>query len=266
MSWVLFKANIKSNRFIWLLITGIFCFYFMTIIGMYDPKSSEDMKQLIEMLPPEMLNAMGFTNIGSTLVSYLSGYIYGFLIFLFPMIISIVVNHRLIATHVDKGSMTYLLTTPNSRFKISITQMLFSLFSITLMFVVIFLFSTIVTISLFPGELEIGKYLLLNLYAMSTFYAISGIGFFGSAIANESKQSLGIGVGIPVGFMVIQMMSGSTPKVEWLKYLTLYSLFDPNAVVNSTSFVWIGMSILLIISGGLYSIGIYVFNKKDLYI
>lgn len=85
------------------------------------------------MLPSELMNAMGM-NFGSTLLNFLSGKLYSILLYLFPMILSIVVNHRLIAIHVDKGSRAYLLSTSNSRVLIAVTQAVFSLTSVTAIF------------------------------------------------------------------------------------------------------------------------------------
>ena len=143
MSWALFKYNIKNNYFIWILLTSIFIFYFSIILTMYDPESMKALDEVLEMLPEAMVKALGFADFGSTLYSYLASYLYGFLVFLFPIILSIIINHRLVAVLTDKGSMAYLLATPNSRTKIIITQMLFSLVSISVMFILYTLISIV---------------------------------------------------------------------------------------------------------------------------
>lgn len=266
MIWPLFKANIKSNRFVWLLLTIIFCFYLFMIVVMYDPEGSEAMQEVLDMFPEELINALGFGNFGTTLIDYISSYIYGMLIFLFPMIVSIVINHRMFATLVDKGSMAYLLATPNSRKKIAITQALFSISSITLLFIVSTLFTIIFSLSIHPGSLNIGKFLLLNLYALLMYYTIGGIGFLGSSLANESKYSLGIGVGVPVGFYVIQMLSNIDTDISWIGNFTIYKLFSPEKMLDLNWFAFMGMGIFLVLGIGLYITSIYIFNKKNLYV
>ena len=59
---------------------------------------AEKMEEMIKMLPEGMVNALGMDQVGTTLLTFLSGYMYGFLLLLFPMVISIVVNHGLIAS------------------------------------------------------------------------------------------------------------------------------------------------------------------------
>lgn len=266
MSWTLFKANIKVNFTIWLIMTFVFCFYLVIIISMFDPKGIDAIQEMLDMMPKAMIDALGFGELGTTLTTFITGYLYGFLILLFPMVISIVVNHRLIASLVDKGSMAYLLSTPNSRIKIALTQAIFSITSITAFFIVITPFSIAISESMFPGELEIGNFILVNFYALLMYYAIGGIGFFASCIAEESKYSLSLGVGLPVAFLVLQMLGDAGENFSWIGNLSLYSLFDPNKIFEGSGFVYIGMNLFCLIAAALYIGGIYIFNKRDLYV
>jgi len=266
MSWTLFKANIKSTRTIWIIMTAIFVFYLATTISMFDPEGAESFEEMLEMLPEGMVKALGMDEVGTTLLTFLSGYMYGFLVLLFPMVISIIVNHKLIASHVDKGSMAYLLSTPNSRLKIARTQAFFSLVSITVFFIITAIMGIVIAESTFPGELEVGRFILVNIYALLMYFAIGGIGFFASCIASESKHSLGLGIGLPVGFLVLQMLGGVSEQISWIGNLSLYSLFDPNKLVEGASFAYIGMSLFALFAFILYTRGIAIFNKRDLHI
>lgn len=266
MSWALFKYNIKNNYFIWILLTSIFIFYFSIILTMYDPESMKALDEVLEMLPEAMVKALGFADFGSTLYSYLASYLYGFLVFLFPIILSIIINHRLVAVLTDKGSMAYLLATPNSRTKIIITQMLFSLVSISVMFILYTLISIVFAQIMFPNELDIGKYLLLNLNTLILYFAIGGIGFFASTIANDTNFSLGIGVSVPVLFLVFQMLGNADNKLSFFHGLTLFSLLNTEAIENDIPFVIISIIVSLLIAVILYGLSIYIFRKKNLYV
>lgn len=266
MIWPLFKANIKSNRFIWILMTAIFCFYLLMIIVLYDPEDAAVMNELLQMFPEEIIKAFGFDNMGTTLLEFISGYINGMLIFLFPMVVSIVINHRLFASLIDRGSMAYLLATPNSRIKIAVTQAIFSIVSIFALFLVTTLFTIFISITTFPGELEVGKLILVNLYGFIMYIAIGGIGFFASAIASESKHSLAIGVGLPIGFFILQMLGNISDKISWMGKLSMYALFDPQKMIELNWFAFFGMGMLLVIGLGLYSAAIHIFNKRNLYV
>lgn len=266
MIWPLFKANIKNNRFLWILMTTIYCFYIFMIVSMFDSENTQALNEMLELLPEELIKALGFDNFGSTLIEFISGYINGILIFFFPLVISIVVNHRLLATLIDKGSLAYVLSTPNSRKKIALTQAVFSIVSITLLFIISTIITIIICALYHPGYLDIGKLLLINLYSIVLYIAIGGIGFFGSAISSESKHSLAIGVGIPLGFYVLKMLGNINEKFSWIGKLSMYALFDPDKMIALNSFAFIGMGILFIIGISLYISAIYIFDRRNLYI
>lgn len=266
MIWSLFKYNIKNNRSLWLILVMVMLMYYIIIMSMFDPENIEALNNMLALFPEELIKAMGFNNLGTTLLTFISGYIYGFLIFLFPMIITVVVNHKLVASLVDKGSMAYLVSGPYTRLEIILTQVLTSIFSIVLFFSVTTLVTILTSELMFPKELDIGTYLYLNFYTIVLYLAISSISFFASAIANDSKLSLSIGVGVPVSFLAIQMLSGVGDNFKWLENLTMYSLFNPELLIQGDSFVLVGMISLAIISVVLYSLGTFVFIKKNLYI
>jgi ABC-2 type transport system permease protein len=266
MIWPLFKYNIKANKTLWFILVMVMLMYYTIIISMFDPENIEALTNMLELFPKELIDAMGFSNFGPTLLTFITGYIYGFLIFLFPMIIAVVVNHKLVASLVDKGSMAYLISGPHSRTQVALTQVASSIFSITLFFICTTITTAIASHFMFPNELDLSTFIYLNFYTIILYWAISSIAFFASCIADDSKISLSIGVGFPVAFLVIQMLSGVGEDFKWLEYFTMYSLFNPDLLIQNDSFVIIGMISLLSIALVLYSLGVYIFNKKNLYI
>lgn len=264
MAWSLYKTDIKTNRFVWLLLIIIFVFYTLMILGIYDPDSEQAMQDMMEMLPQSVIDAMGFSFAARNLTEYMVSFMYGMLIFMFPMVLSIIVNHRLIASYVDKGSMAYILATPNSRIKIAVTQAVFSLSSITLFFLIYSGATIGLSALMYSDALDMGMYLKLNLYTLLMYFAIGGIGFFASCLANDNKASLGIGVGLPVGFYVLQMLGNSNADIAWIKNVSLYALFDPHRLLAGEGFAVLGMLSFAVIALALYSAGIAVFHKKDL--
>lgn len=263
MSWALFKANIRVNRFLWLLIIAVYSFYSTILVSMFNPDSVDKLKVMLDMVPAEIMNAMGM-NFGSTLLTFLSGTLYSFLLYLFPMILSIIINHRLIAVHVDKGSMSYLLSTSNSRIRIAVTQAVFSLTSITAIFCWITILTLISSSTMFPGLMETKQFILLNLYALLMYYTVNGICFFASCMANEGKYSLGLGAGLPITFVLLKMLGDSGEKLNWIGKLSLFALFDPERLFAGDSFAYIGMGVFAGLATVLYALGIIYFNKKDL--
>ncbi len=262
----LLKYNIKTNRALFISMVIVMLFYYLIIMSMFDPASVDALNNMLELMPKEMIDALGFNNFGSTLLTFIVGYIYGFLVYLFPMVITIVVNHKLVASLVDKGSMAYILSSPNSRLKVIVTQCITSLLNVTIFFTLITLLTSLVAELMFPGQMDYWMYFKINVYNLIQFYAISAIVFFGSSFASDSKTSLTIGVGVPIAFLVIQMLGNVGDKFSWMSNLTMYTLFDAEKMIAGDSFVYLGMVGFTVIAFALYSAAIYIFNKKNLYI
>ncbi|SES87179.1 ABC transporter permease subunit [Anaerobranca gottschalkii] len=264
MVFPLLKANLKANWVVGLIILLVMFMYFTVLSSMFDPESLEGLIAMLEAMPKELIAAMGFDNFGDTYTTYMANSYYNFIAILFPMIYIIVVGNRLIAKHIDSGSMAYLLSTPNSRLKIIITQAFYFLASITLIFFIVTVYGIIISEIFLPGHLEIFSFILLNIVTMFTFYALSGIVFFFSAIASDTKQSLSFGAGIPIAFFVINMLANVGEKTEFLKYFTIFTLLNPQEIVEGSSFTIIAISILLIIAVAFYLAAIWLFNKRNL--
>ena len=117
--------------------------------------------------------------------------------------------------------------------------------------------------TVFPGELDVKAFLLLNLGALLLYYAITGIGFLASCLFNDTKYSLMVGAGLTVAFLVIQMISDVGEETRFLKYFTMFTLFDPDKIITGEGFI-LQFAALVIIAAVLYVLGYNVFNKRDL--
>ena len=264
MNITLFKSNIKSNWPIFVFIFGMLMIYASTSISMFNPESADAMNAMFDMLPEGMIKAFGFIELGTNLTTYLAGYLYGFILVVFPVIYIIVVANNLIAKHVDRGSMAYLLATPNTRVKVAVTQALYLIISVCALMVA----TTGVLIAfcegIWAGHLQIGSFLLLNVVTTIIMVTVGGISFLFSCIFNDTKLSLAFGGGIPILFVVFQMVSELSEKIEFLKYFSLYTLLDAHRILSDNTYALTISLILLVASAVLYSLGVFIFNKKSL--
>ncbi|MCL2172581.1 MAG: ABC transporter permease [Candidatus Bathyarchaeota archaeon] len=110
---------------------------------------------------------------------------------------------------------------------------------------------------------SVPDYLALNLGAVLLIFATSGIAFFCSCLFNSANNSLALGAGIPVAFYLFQMMSGFGEGLEFLKYFSMNTLYDPSAIVSGGSF-WLRFLVLGIIGAVLYVLAVKIFKEKDL--
>lgn len=264
MSSTLFKVNMKANWGIFVFVTGMLLIYIVVSVMMFDPDSGASIQAMLEFLPEGMLKAFGFDSLGVDLTSYLGGYLYGFIFIVFPLIYTIILSNSLVAKHVDRGSMVYLLTTPNSRVKVITTQVLYLVISTVCMFVVGIGILVALAESVHPGLLEIGPFLMLNLVTVMVIIVVASISFFFSCFFNDSRYALGGGAAVPIIFVVLKMVAEISEDLDVLRYFTIYTLIDPDKLLNDGGYAALLSLILLAVSGVIFSAGVYVFNKRSL--
>lgn len=263
INYALYKHGIKANYKVFLIFIAIISLYIFEIISIFDPELSGILAQFYQSMP-QLMDMFGMGGVPDTLLGHCITYLYGFLFLVIPMVVTIIIANKLVASYTDKGSMAYLLSSPNARTKIIFTQMKVLGTFIFLLISFITITTIIVSEVMFHGELEIGKFLLLNIGLLVFHCAISGISFLSSVIANDTKYSLLFGAGIPVFFFLIQMLVNTGDKLSGLKYLTLFTLFNPEGIVNGDASAIVMIGVLAIIAIALYGISFAVFKKKDL--
>ena len=263
MNLPLFKQGCRSNSKILLLFAAVLTMYISLITTMFDPKIGSILDQMVQTMP-EIMAAVGMSSPGSTLISFLNNYLYGFLMLLFPMLYSVIVANRLIARHVDKGSMAYLLASPVSRTRVAFTQLGVLLSGLALLIGYCTALGILCAHLFFPGELDVGQFLLLNIGALLLHTALAGIAFFASCIADETRISLSLGAGLPILFYIFQMLANMGGGLKFFRYLTPFTLFDSAALASGEAAAFWGPAIL----GGaallLFAGGILLFRRRDL--
>ncbi len=265
INWALFRREMKASAKLLIIFGAIMTMYVSCIIGLYNPAALEMLNGFAEAMP-EIMAAVGMTPGATNLLGFMISYLYGFILLMFPMVFSILRGNGLIAKYIDMDSMVYLVAAPVKRRTIAITQMLVLLSGISLLLIYTTVLEVVIAQVLFPGELILSELLVLNVGLLFLHFLISGICFCASCIFSDSKYSALFGAGIPTLMYVIKMIASVGGGAENIKYLSIFTLFDPNGLVVSDSNALIKIMFLLIGAFVFYPIGITVFCKKDLHI
>lgn len=263
MSLTLLKTTIKKNWILLLIFFGVLTMYMTVMITMYDPDDMEALLSMIKLLPENLMKALGFSSLVTDLTAYLASWLYGLLMIGFPMVYSIILGNKLVAKMVDDGSFAYLLSTPNSRVKIIITQGVYALGSLLIMFCAVFGLGVVACGAMFPGSLDIGAFFKLNLTTMLVNMVVIMISFFFSCLFNSTKMSLVFGSGIPLAFLLLNILGGASADTEILKNFSIFGLYDPVNLVHGSeiwgiNLIYMGIIAILFISS------IMIFKKKRL--
>ena len=263
MSFTLLKTVVKKNWTLFLIFFGVLTMYMTIMVSMYDPNDMEALTSMLKLLPADLMQAMGFSNVVTDLTGYLASWLYGLLMFGFPMVYCIILGNRLVAKMVDNSSFVYLLATPNSRVKIIITQGVYALTSIALLFAALFGVGVLICTVMFPSTLDIGAFFGLNFTTMLVNMVVMMISFFFSCLFNETRLSLGFGASIPIAFIFMNMLGGASADVEILKKLSIYGFYDPVELVHGGDILGVNLVYISIIAI-LFLASMLIFKKKRL--
>ena len=228
------------------------------MVAVFEPNAITGVTDMVQGTPLEGL-LQNTTFLGMLAQTFFS--LHGVIL---PLVFIILTANNLVAAQVDRGSMAYLLSTPTKRTTVVGTQAIYLFSAITAMFAVITI-SGVLSIQVFQADadIEMDKFLLLNVGLYLLMFATSGISFMFSCIFNLTKNSLAFGAGIPLAFFLCQLMGQVSESLEWMKYLSMNTLFSTEHLLNGESYA-LSFSLLAVIGVVLYIIGIRIFDKKDL--
>ncbi len=263
MSLELLKTTWKRNWTLLLIFYGVLTMYMGVMISMYNPQSMEELTRMLDIFPKELQDALGFSGTMTTLTSYLASWLYGMLMLGFPLVYCIILSGRLVVKMVDNGSFAYLLSTPNSRTKIILTQGIYALGTVLVLFVALFGTGVFICAASFPGHLDIDAFFKLNFTTMLVNMAVVMICFFCSCLFSESKTALGLGAGIPIAFLLMKMLGGASPDAKVIADVSIYGWYDPIKLTNGSA-VWRQNLIYAGIVFALLASSILIFRRKRL--
>lgn len=259
----LLKKEIKSNYILLLIFSAVLTVYGSMIVAMFEPKLSESLKAMAESMPG-IFAAFGMNEVGSSLMDFITGYLYNMLYIAFPCVYIIILSNRLVAKYVDNGSMAYILAVPEKRRKIVTTQAVFLVSCIAVMVIYVTGLILFTSRMMFPKELDTAGFLRVNVGLLGLLIFMGGICFLFSCLFNETRISTGIGTGIVVYSILVQMLARVGDKFEALKYATPLTLYDVEGLIAMEQSAWTGCAILY--AGGLLCIivGCTAFTKRNL--
>lgn len=259
----LFQRELKANYKLFLIILAVISLYESVVIAMFDPSMGDSLRMMSESMP-DLFAAFGMVGFSTVLIDFIAELLFGFILIVIPMVFIILLSNKLVVRYIERGSMAYLLATPNTRKKVIVTQAVFSMVADLGLVIYIVVLGLVVSQILFPGELDVDKFLLLNLGLYSLLFFMSGLCFFSACIFNDTKLCSGVGAGLCILFVMLKMLGQVSENSKIFTYMTPVTLFDAKRLIALEGMA-IGKLIILLMCGFLlYLIGILRFQRKDL--
>ena len=263
LNGAVYRQGLRASWKPLVIFLAVLTMYDAVIVSMFDPRIGDLLATLMQTMP-DIMAMFGMNNPGATLAEFLANYLYGFLMLIFPLVFSAMTANSLVARHVDRGSMAYLLAAPNSRTRVAFTQMTVLLTGVTAIIAVCTAVGWGCSAAMFPGALDVAGYLRLNLGVWLLHLCLSGLCFFASCISNTTRLSLALGAGTATVFYLIQMLANMGGKLETLRYITLFTLFQPDKLLAGEAAGWVFAAVLGLLGTALYVAGILLFHRRDL--
>ncbi|MDR2524727.1 MAG: ABC transporter permease [Oscillospiraceae bacterium] len=263
-SFTLYKREMKKSILTLVIFGALMTLYVSVIIGMFDPALMGSLDEWADIMP-ELMAAVGMSAGATTLIGFMSSYLYGFILLVIPMVFTILRANALVAKYVDSGAMVALTAAPVKRGAIAFTQMK-ALVTGIIALVAYAATVELICASKFPGELVVGDLLVLNLGLLCLQLFIGGICFFASCLFNETKHSIAVGAGVPALMFILKMLSNTGEAAKKAKYFTFFTLFNPDGIIAGKASAIAGMIALFAGACALFIAAVTVFSKKDLHI
>ncbi|RUS43085.1 ABC transporter permease subunit [Cohnella sp. AR92] len=268
MNLPLLRQMLKTHSRVMLNYSFGSAFYIVLMFWLYPSmaSSSDALDSLIGDMPEGVVNAFGIQNGFGTLEAFISGEFYGLILPILLTIFCVSLANQLIAQLVDRGSMAYLLSVPTTRVRVAVSQALVLIIGTAAIAIVTTLagFASQAWIVGKNYPLDASRFIALNAAVFALFFAIGGVAFLVSAVSNDEKRAMGLAGALTFGMFTLDLLGKISEKIEWLRSLSLFSLFRPSDIVAGQGSIGLDLSLLTAIGLLLYLAGIFFFAKRDL--
>ena len=256
------KINFKSF-IIWLSILIImFLVVFLVYPYIITDETMKSMDELMQIFPEELLKAfnMDMTSI-STAYGWLKSEGFMFVLLIVGFYSSILGGSILLKEENDK-TIEYLGSLPIKRSKIITNKIIISIFYIIIMVLILGLFNYLaLSIS---ETFDHKQFILLSITPIFIGLPLFAINLFMSTFLHKTKKVIGISLGMVFIFYLLNVLSELSSNIEFIKYLSIYTLADVRNVITNIS-INLGNVIISFLITIIFIIGTYFrYNKKEL--
>lgn len=263
MNSTLFAKELRANAFVAAIIAAVLAMYIGVIVSMFDPDLGASLDMMMESMP-ELFAAFGMANAATTLTDFLINYLYGFLLTMFPFVLILIMVNKLMVRYIDRGTMAYLLATPNSRTRIAVTLASVLVAVLVLLVAVTTALEVGFSEALFPGDLDTEALLRMNAGLLALWVFLAGMCFFSACLFSNAGLALWAGGGLGILFFLMQMVGQAGDKFEWLKDVNPLMLYDATGLAASEDGAIGGAVALGVVGVVLFAAAVAVFDRRNL--
>lgn len=256
------KVNFKSFIIWTLVLIGIFAVVYLIYPSIMSNDNMEMLNEMLKVFPEEVLKAFnmdisGIDNAFGWLKS--EGFVF---VLLITGIYSGILGSNILLKEESEKTIEYLNSLPVTRNDIVLKKVLVGLMYIVLMVLCVGVFNYIgLSVS---GDFDKKLYMLLSVTPIFSSIAIFVVCLFLSSFAHKTKNTLGISLAIVFISYFLNIASEMSDSVEFLKYVSFFTLADVRGVIINVSINPFIVFISLLLTSIFIFLTLVVYNRKDL--
>ena len=257
-----FKVNFKSF-IIWLsILLVMFLVVFLVYPYIITDDTMKNLDEMMKVFPEELLKAfnMDITSI-NTAYGWLKSEGFMFVLLIIGFYSSILGGSILLKEENDK-TIEYLGCLPIKRNKIITNKIIVSITYIIGITLILGIFNYICL--LISGDFNQKEYLLLSITPILIGLPLFSINLFISMFLRKTKKTVGISLGLVFIFYLFNVLSELSKNIEFIKYLSIYTLADIRNIVTTGSINLIVILVSILISVLFIAFAYIRYNKKEL--
>jgi ABC-2 type transport system permease protein len=228
-------------------------------------EGNPEMLEILESMPAPLMDAMQMNTFNLTTVT---GF-YGVMFIWFSLIATISAamwGSDVISKEERDKTVEFTLVLPVTRQKLITAKILAALVNCVALLLIIW-GASLAAVSPYQPDSDFYNFLGLSMVALFIIQMIFlAVGFFLGCSMKEYKRAGGVAVAILLGTYFLSLISGMHENLEFLKYFSPFTYFDPLLILNESTIdlAYVGLSlaiIALLVAGGYYT-----YARRDLYI
>jgi len=254
------KTNLKG-LILWLVVS----FALFSIVFIVYPTiavtNTQTINQLLELFPPEILKMfnMDIASISTVFGWFMSeGYTF---IVLIAGIYAANLGATILAKEESDKTIEFLLARPINRQQIINAKVVAGLINITLLVLAIGLFNGA---GMYLSDELDARYAVMAVLPLMSSYALFFVSLLATTSINRPKRTSTIGIAFGLLFYFVQLLSLMSHELDWLKYLTVYTLSEVRTYIQTGQFEWVYIVVTIALSVVCYIGTSYLYHNKEL--
>jgi ABC-type transport system involved in multi-copper enzyme maturation permease subunit len=113
------------------------------------------------------------------------------------------------------------------------------------------------------GPVNLAAFAWVAVAGLSVLWAIGGVAVLASAATNESGRAAGLGAAFAITAYFGNYLANLSPDWAWLKPYSIFSYWDPQAIVRQGGGQWTELSVPLAVAVVAVILALIVFSRRD---